>query len=136
MPGTVCFWINLFFNKTKFAILKFIYFPFQTLNEQMIVFFQIRLGKILIWQKFSGMWESNFKSYMKFDQCKQCNTCKSLCFKKTFPYFFCLISKSTKSQILVPRKAIFLVPLNADPILVQQKNKLIIWTEVFSRHWD
>ena len=27
----------------------------------MIVFFQTRLGKILIWQKFAGTWESDFK---------------------------------------------------------------------------
>ena len=26
----------------------------------MVVFFQTWLGKILIWQKFSGMWESDF----------------------------------------------------------------------------
>ena len=28
----------------------------------MMVFFQIRLGENLIWQKFSGMWESIFNS--------------------------------------------------------------------------
>ena len=27
----------------------------------MMLFFQTTLGKILIWQKFSGMWESDFK---------------------------------------------------------------------------
>ena len=46
--------ISLFFRKTKFTILKFIYFHFETLNKQMMVFFHKRLGKTLIWQKFSG----------------------------------------------------------------------------------
>ena len=39
--------------KSNFALLKFIYFQFQTLNKQMMVFFRTRLRKILIWQTFS-----------------------------------------------------------------------------------
>ena len=42
-----------FFKNTNFAILKFIYFQFLTPNKQMMVFFRTRLGKTLIWQKFS-----------------------------------------------------------------------------------
>ena len=36
----------------------------------MMVFFQTRLGKILIWAKFSEMWESDFNSnYEKLAKC-------------------------------------------------------------------
>ena len=56
--------MSLFFKKTKFAILKFIYSHFQTPNKQLIVFFRTRLGKILIWQKFSERWESDFKDFL------------------------------------------------------------------------
>ena len=52
--------MNLIFKKIKFAISKFIYFDFQTLNKQMIAFFRTRPGKILLWQKFSKTWDSDF----------------------------------------------------------------------------
>ena len=52
--------MNLIFKKIKFAISKFIYFDFQTLNKQMIAFFRTRPGKILLWQKFSETWDSDF----------------------------------------------------------------------------
>ena len=35
-------------------------------------------------------------------------------FLKTFVYFFLLITKSTKLQVLGPRRAIFSVPLNTN----------------------
>ena len=38
-PGTVCFQISLFFNKTEFRTLKLIYFRFQIPNKQMMVLF-------------------------------------------------------------------------------------------------
>ena len=44
-PGTVCFQISLFFKKTNFAILKFIYFQFSTPNKQMMVFFLNKTGE-------------------------------------------------------------------------------------------
>ena len=53
--------INVFLKKTKFTLLKSIYFHFMTSTKQMLVFFQTRLGKILIWQKSSATWESDFK---------------------------------------------------------------------------
>ena len=42
--------ISMFFKKAKLTLLKSIYFHFKTLNKQMLVFFQTRLGKTLIWQ--------------------------------------------------------------------------------------
>ena len=33
----------------------------------MMVFFQTRLSKILIWQTFSWTWESDFKKYYNYD---------------------------------------------------------------------
>ena len=47
--------INLFFKKTKFKHLKSIYFNFKTTIKQMLVFFQTKLVKSLILQRFSGM---------------------------------------------------------------------------------
>ena len=44
----------MIFKKTKFTVLKFIYFLFETPNKYMMVLFQTRLGKILNWRKFSG----------------------------------------------------------------------------------
>ena len=41
------------FSRKKFAILKIIYFHFQSPKKQMMVFFRTRLGEILIWQKLS-----------------------------------------------------------------------------------
>ena len=53
--------INVLLKKTKFTLLKSIYFHFMTSTKQMLVFFRTRLGKILIWQKSSATWESDFK---------------------------------------------------------------------------
>ena len=57
----------MFFKRTKFTVLKFIHFRFQTQNKQMRVFFQTRMGNILIWQKFSGRWESDFNASTKHE---------------------------------------------------------------------
>ena len=57
--------ISVFFKKTKFTLLKFIYFHYKTPPKQILVFFQIILGKSLIWEKSSGMWESDFNENNK-----------------------------------------------------------------------
>ena len=58
-------WYSLFLNKPVFQenkVYNFKIYVFSFWNtKQMMVFFQTRLGKILIWQKFSGTWESDFK---------------------------------------------------------------------------
>ena len=58
----VTVWYSLFLNqhfqKTKFTILKFIYFHFSNTKQEN---FWTRLGKILIHKKFSETWVSNFK---------------------------------------------------------------------------
>ena len=50
---TFYFSVLLFFMKTNFEILQLIYFQFEALNKQMMVFFRTRLGTNLISQKLS-----------------------------------------------------------------------------------
>ena len=46
--------IDLFFKKIKFAFIKSIYFHFKTPKKQILLFFQKKLRKNLIWRKSSG----------------------------------------------------------------------------------
>ena len=89
-------------------------------------------------KKLAGYWKMHlqvldlFKSHMKLNQYKQCNTYKLLYFKKLD--ILLLITKITKFQILGPRRAIVSVPLNADLRWVPLKIRLLMWTEVFKGH--
>ena len=54
----------------------------------MMVFFWTRLGKILIWQNFSGTWESDFKKWGFPLQISSVNVTKSAGNWKTVENFF------------------------------------------------
>ena len=53
--------LSVFFKKTKNTPSIRIYFRFKTATKEMLVFFQKRLEKSLIWTKSSATWESSFK---------------------------------------------------------------------------
>ena len=52
---------RVFFKKTKFTLVKSIYFHCKMLAKQVLIFVGTRLGKSLIRQKSSSTWESDSK---------------------------------------------------------------------------
>ena len=50
------------FSRKQNLVLKYINFHFKTPTKQILVIFQARLKKSLIWQKSSATWKLDFKS--------------------------------------------------------------------------
>ena len=69
----------------------------------MMVFFWTNLGIILIWQKFSGTWESDFKIiyYFKLEACNKNEgfATKNEIFLATIHKVYCHSSKTTDQNM-------------------------------------
>ena len=55
---------QLVFQENKIYTFKIHFFDFKTPNKQMLTLFRAKMRKSLIWQIFSGAWESDFKNLL------------------------------------------------------------------------